>query len=678
MRVTGRRVLLCTCEDTMPLDGAALARALGVDAPPRLHRALCLDQRGDFAAALEDGEPLLVCCTHQAPLFEELAAARDSAPPLSFVDIRETAGWSDQAGRATPKIAALIAEAALDLAPTPTLELTSDGSVLVLGPAAVALDAAARLAGEGRAVTCLVTGDLDAPPPAVHGFLVLTGRVERIAGHLGGFSATVAGAAPLRPSSRGGLAFREAGAGPTTLQADLLFDLRGGPAAFPAGRDGYERAEPSDLLGVERALGRLLGLVGSFEKPRFVRVDPSLCAHSRNRKTGCTRCLDVCPTSSILPQGDHVQVDLAACDGHGACAAVCPTGAIQYDLPAGNGLVERLRAALRAGRAADPDWAPLLLVHDPRHGGPLIAALAHAGPGLPAHVLPFAVHGVEAVGLPFLAAALAYGAGGVAVLTDPAARDHAVPAEPAADLLRAILDGLGHPAGLMPVRVLAEADPLGLRAALDGMAPLRLAEPAGFAPMGKPRAVAGLALAHLHDTAPSPVASVALPAGAPYGAIIVDTERCTLCLACVSACPTRAIEDSRDKPQLAFRESACVQCGLCRVTCPEAAITLAPRLTFGPEADRRVVVKEEEPYHCIRCGKPFGTEASISRILERLQAHAMFQDPGKLDLIKMCDDCRVIRQYETGSEAFGGVPGQERPAGPRTSEDYFRERERKN
>lgn len=690
MRVNGQRVLLCSCEDTMPLDGAAIAAALGASEVPRPCRALCQEDRGLFQAALAEGTPLLVGCTHQAPLFEELAAAADAAPPLAFVNLRETAGWSDEADRAAPKIAALIAEAALDLAPTPTLELSSDGSVLVLGPAEAALAAAGRLAGEDRAVTCVITGtDAATAPPTVRRFAVLGGRVERVSGHLGGFAATLAGATPLRPSSRGALAFPAGGAeAPVTVTADLMLDLRGGPSPFPAGRDGYERVEPSDALGLERALGRLLGLVGGFEKPRFVRVDPSLCAHSRNGKTGCTRCLEVCPTSSILPQGDHVLVHLASCDGHGGCAAVCPTGAIQYDLPAANGLYERLRAVLRtlrtapSGATAHPGTAgaaaPVLLVHDTRHGAPLIDALAHHGPGLPAAVVPFAVASVEVIGLPFLAAALAYGAGAVAVLADPAARDRTLPAEAAMAQLRAILDGLGYGAAGQPrgpaLAVLSLADPLALRPALDELAPAALAGPSSFAPMGKPRAIAGLALAHLHARAPAPVPAVALPAGAPYGAILVDTERCTLCLACVSVCPTRAIEDSREKPQLAFRESACVQCGLCRVTCPEAAIALAPRLTFGPAADRRVVVKEEEPYHCIRCGKPFGTESSITRILERLQGHAMFQEGGKLDLIKMCDDCRVIRQYETGSDAFGGLSGQAAPAGPKTSEDYFTER----
>ena len=54
---------------------------------------------------------------------------------------------------------------------------------------------------------------------------------------------------------------------------------------------------------VERALvdGRRR-LVGEFDKPRFVTFDAGLCAHGRNRRTGCTRCLDLCPTGAITPR----------------------------------------------------------------------------------------------------------------------------------------------------------------------------------------------------------------------------------------------------------------------------------------------------------------------------------------------------------------------------------------
>ena len=74
--------------------------------------------------------------------------------------------------------------------------------------------------------------------------------------------------------------------------------------------------------------------------------------------------------------------------------------------------------------------------------------------------------------------------------------------------------------------------------------------------------------------------SCALPAGAPFGKVELNVEGCTLCLACVSACPTGALGDDPEKPTLRFSEDACVQCGLCKATCPEKVITLTPQLDF--------------------------------------------------------------------------------------------------
>ena len=164
-----------------------------------------------------------------------------------------------------------------------------------------------------------------------------------------------------------------------------------------------------------------------------------------------------------------------------------------------------------------------------------------------------------------------------------------------------------------------------------------------------------LALRHLHEKAPAPVEMLPLAPGAPFGRVKVDTEGCTLCLACVSACPTSALLDDENRPWLGFREDACVQCGLCRVTCPEQVITLEPRLNFTGEAMSAVTLNEEEPFECIRCGKPFGVRKSIERIAEQLAGkHSMFQESGQIDRIKMCEDCRVTVQFESTDNPFQG------------------------
>ena len=123
---------------------------------------------------------------------------------------------------------------------------------------------------------------------------------------------------------------------------------------------------------------------------------------------------------------------------------------------------------------------------------------------------------------------------------------------------------------------------------------------------------------------------------------------------------------------LRFLEDACVQCALCQNTCPERVIRLDPRLSFAAEAKSPRHVKEEEPALCLRCGKPFGTRSTVERIVARLAAkHWMFEDSAQIDRIRMCDDCRVISQFEKQPNPFTVGP---RPP-TRTSDDYIRERE---
>ena len=141
---------------------------------------------------------------------------------------------------------------------------------------------------------------------------------------------------------------------------------------------------------------------------------------------------------------------------------------------------------------------------------------------------------------------------------------------------------------------------------------------------------------------------IALPAGAPFGAVAVDTAACTLCMSCVGACPASALIDNPSQPQLRFIEANCVQCGLCEKTCPENAISLTPRLLLDPRARERVVLNETQPFHCIRCGKPFGTLQMVENMLARLGTHSAFA--GNLDRIKMCGDCRVVDMMQNKNE----------------------------
>ena len=664
--MAGRVVFVCSCEETMPVDAAVIARGCGGQV--REAEQLCAAQLDRFMAALGEGVPVTVGCTAMAPVFSEAAEDAGATVPLAFADIREMAGWSREAKRAGPKMAGLLAAAAEPMPPVALVPMKSAGVALVLGRDAAAIDAAVILA-ETLDVTVLLDGSEAVAPRAGLAFPVLAGRVRAASGWLGAFELVVDGSARPRPSSRTAYAWGPARDGAKS-RCDVVVDLRGGTALFHETRQGYLRADPADAAGVARVVRQAAGLVGEFDQPRFVAFEPGLCAHGRNRKTGCTRCLDLCPTGAITPGKDSVILSAEICAGCGACAAVCPTGAAQYALPPAEAMARRVRAMLLAyAEAGGRDG--VVLFHDAEHGLPLLEALGRHGDGLPAHVLPVKVNATSALDLGLIMAPLAWGAASVRVLS-PARRGHG-----AEGLLRNI-DYAGEICaglGLDGVRVAAMEmdDPFALGEALYGATALRgVASASQFLAIGAPREVLRTALGELHRVLASTVAVVPLGPLAPVGAAVVDAAGCTLCLACTSACPVGAFTANPATPELRFQEDACVQCGLCVATCPEKVITLAPRINFGPDAKTPVVVKAEAPAVCTRCAKAFGTASSIARVKQRLAGHWMFADPARMAVLELCEECRMVSAGEGGIDPYAG------PARPvtKTTEDWQREAER--
>ncbi|MFI8750831.1 4Fe-4S dicluster domain-containing protein [Vreelandella lionensis] len=519
----------------------------------------------------------------------------------------------------------------------------SRGHVLLLGSAPSVTQAARVLQGRGLASLTMLTTDEAVDLPAASEPLiaqVLSAHQQsqlNIAGHLGGFRATL--------SQDDGDSLNLAQALIERDVFDVVLDLSEGAlnvASWELPPPGYLRlawerqeAERADVLE------SVTELVGEFDKPRYFQVNTDLCAHSSSGNVGCTRCLDVCPADAISSiQGrieSRIEIDPFLCQGVGSCTSACPTGAIEFRLPETRRQQDTLATWLAAYREASGE-VPVLrfITHDS------LEAERAAGITTPGHIIDAPLEELGAAGHDQWLTALASGASEVRIqLHDGMPPRLSAFLEHQITQAHSLLTALGHDAArikLLPV------DAEGERDALPSLTPLT-ESPLSFNEPNK-RARLNVVLARLAELGAPSGERHAMPQGAAYGGINVDSAACTLCHACVSNCPTPALKSGGNTPALSFLEADCVQCGLCEQACPEDAITLEPGFLAAPARETRHICHEEAAFECISCGKPFATASTVATIKAKLANHPYFAGDA-MTRLEMCEDCRVKDVWKT-------------------------------
>lgn len=392
---------------------------------------------------------------------------------------------------------------------------------------------------------------------------------------------------------------------------------------YAVGRLDYSKAD---------AIEALENMLGIFDKPKYFKFDQDRCAHYANGKQGCTRCMDACAADAIYVERERIAINPFLCQGQGSCATACPTEAIRYDLPDPISTHNYLKQILDGYFSAGGE-SPCILFY---------AAETESMLGqmeLPSNVLPIQLEELASVGIDAWFLALAYGAAQIYLF-----------AELLHEKTQTILNLELNQAHCFLTALELDTQRIQLRNAkqlvaasfdwttiiqhpteITGSKRERLTSALDV--LAKQRIATGLDAQKLTITS--------VPLNAPYGSIQIQESDCTLCLSCVSACPTQALQSIGTSPGITFREQDCVQCGLCEVNCPESVITLQPQYNWQIEARQTPRILHQEPAaECIRCGKAYAPISMVNMLIERLSSHSHYQAEA-IKRLSMCEDCRV-------------------------------------
>ena len=675
LEIDNNKILVCNCENTMKIDEEALSKSCKLEKKCKVYSNLCgseLDTVSEqIISSNKENKNLLIACTQQEEVFEKVAEENNFQVPKTF-NIREYAGWSKEGDKTIPKMAALINSSVKKIVKTPSLTLNSSGRCFVYtnykngdNSLEVAYDFCKKLS-QHLGVTLMITNCEQEVILQPQDFKITKGNISKAQGYFSKFKLEINDFSEALPSSKSNIEFGEYFKSVDT-ECDIIIDLSENTPMFTGDhkRDGYFRAStnsPKDLLEI---FSKSIDMIGEFEKPIYVNFNDSLCAHSRNEKPGCSKCLDVCPASAIQTSGDIVTVDPGICGGCGFCGSVCPSGAIQTDYPSLEIMLGDL-SNLHDDFVESGGKNPALLLFDNNFGNEMINLLSRYCSGLPASLIPYSMHSVGRAGHDLMVSAIAIGFKKIFILVDPKNIEEFDFLPKQIELANALLSGVAKNEN-NSIIMIEENDPEKIEEIIYEKNGYTKIKSSSFIAVGAPRGILRTAIQGLSKSNKNKQEIIPLPDNSPYGIVNVNTESCTICLSCVSACPAGALQDNPEAPQLLFREDACLQCGICVETCPEKAISLTSQFNLSDDAMSAKVIIEDQPFDCIVCGKTFGSKKSIERIIEKLTAHTMFEKEGRTEMLKMCEDCRVGAMFKENDKL---LDTKDRPK-PRTTDDYL-------
>ncbi|WP_070971503.1 4Fe-4S dicluster domain-containing protein [Vibrio sonorensis] len=509
----------------------------------------------------------------------------------------------------------------------PTVSYESGGHTLIIGPTAI-VESTAQQLSTLNSVTLLSTDGASSDSRQLY-----FAEAVSVSGFLGAFSVNV---------TQDGVQHNLAKIAINSDCFDIVLDLCldscmseeiPAPGYYPVGRGQPKLAD---------ALQAIPNLMGTFDKPKFFRLDSDLCAHSSRGVKGCDRCVSSCPAGALSSEGSddtgyQIAINPYLCQGIGTCATACPTEAISYALPEPKQtqtFVEKLLNNYRSKGGTHP----IVMFCSSRHEKYNAALLSQ----LPDNVIPVALEELTSVGIDTWLAALVNGANQIWFAASrhmPETILRVLNGE--VEMLRTLLGQLNINANIIEIIYFEELKHTQPKVQCfdNSMTYGEL--------QGNKRQRAFAALEHLTTVFEAPTRVVALPEGAPYGSVSCASQDCTLCMSCVAVCPTSALHSDGESPSLMFTEQDCIQCGMCEKACPENALSTTSRFNWNhEERSTPKTLHQEEAAKCIRCHKPFAPKSMITMLQNKLRGHSHFSDQAAFSRLEMCEDCRVVDMFE--------------------------------
>lgn len=377
----------------------------------------------------------------------------------------------------------------------------------------------------------------------------------------------------------------------------------------------------------QELLESMYHFIGAYEYTSPVVLAPNLCdfwhrrpkidPHTQTNEGGyCHKCSDVCQSFGVFRDDKKGEIVLSSpdCIACGDCVSVCPTGALQRESES----IESLTYQAQMYKGSIP------ILHARAQSQEVISALKHSPNP---HALPFVLGQPHILNATYLLT-IVQESGAMVIVYAP----DSVYVREGVDSLNALCEAV------FGTRcVLLAHDEAELCACLQEARVLDCVHYT-YTPRadeGTKEIFSQRAYAWVRG---GDFGRVAMQHS---GNVLIDADKCTLCLSCVDACNTKALINETSSFSLLFKQSLCTGCGYCVDTCAEKVIRLESQVLDAQSLSFSYTQKAyDEPFKCVECGKIFATTKSIQKIKDILLP-SISGDPIKQRGLECCGDCKI-------------------------------------